>query len=63
MTDETGFCQLCIDAGLSEEDARIPLDELVGHLRGAHDVDMEIATWPDGETVIVDNTLEPEDFA
>ena len=36
---------------------------LLGHLRGAHDMDVEIAEWPDGAPVIVDLTLEPDDFA
>jgi hypothetical protein len=41
----------------------IPVEDLLGHLRGAHDMDVEIATWPDGSAVIVDETLEPKDFA
>lgn len=41
---------------------RIPIEHLLGHLRGAHDLDEEPETWPDGELVIVDETLEPDDF-
>lgn len=35
----------------------------MGHVRGAHDVVDEIETWPDGSPVVVDETLEPEDFS
>jgi hypothetical protein len=40
----------------------MPVELLRGHLRGAHDVDIELAEWPDGEPVVIDTTLEPDDF-
>lgn len=40
-----------------------PLEDIMGHVRGAHDLDVEVETWPDGSPVIVDQTLEPDDFA
>jgi hypothetical protein len=53
---DTAFCNLC------ESPKRVPLDELFQHLREVHDFHEEPATWPDGEWVIVDETLEPTDF-
>lgn len=52
-----GFCNLCTPA------RRMPAAEILEHLREAHDFHEEPATWPDGELVIVDQTLTPEDFA
>jgi hypothetical protein len=37
-------------------------DEIMTHLSDYHDVDTRPVTWPDGEPVIVDHTLDPEDF-
>ena len=54
MSDEAR-CNLCGE--------HVPPELLLGHLRGAHGMDVEIATWPDGEPVIVDDSLEPADFA
>ena len=34
----------------------------IDHLRIMHAVDVTPETWPDGEVVIHDTTLEPEDF-
>jgi hypothetical protein len=58
------YCQVCIDAGVPVEEARFPLDEILGHVRAAHEqyVDLEPATWPDGGPVVVDTTVAPEDF-
>lgn len=47
-------CALCNDEILD--------DEVLDHLRLFHDVDTEPARWPDGDVVIVDQTLKPEDF-
>jgi hypothetical protein len=41
----------------------VPLELIMGHVRGAHGIDAEPSTWPDGELVIVDQTLEPGDFS
>lgn len=41
---------------------RFSLDLIFGHLAGAHDIDVKVAEWPDGEPVIVDQTLQPDDF-
>jgi hypothetical protein len=54
LDDARVTCAVCGEQG--------PLEWIFGHLRGAHDMDVEIDTWPDGEPVIVDTTLEPEDF-
>jgi hypothetical protein len=35
---------------------------ILGHLRGEHGIEEELATWPDGEYVVIDKTLEPDDF-
>lgn len=51
----TAWCALC--------GQNIEAENIMGHLRGFHDLDVEIEEWPDGEPVIVDKTLEPEDFA
>lgn len=48
------YCNLC--------GARVLVVEILVHLRVEHDVDAEIEEWPDGEPVIIDTTLEPEDF-
>lgn len=53
---ETGFCRLC------EPPRRVALTDLLEHFRLVHGQTVEIATWPDGEPVIVDETLEPADF-
>jgi len=40
-----------------------PADTLLDHIRLMHPDDYEeLAVWPDGSPVIIDNTLEPEDF-
>ena len=52
--EPTGVCALCGET--------VPADMLLGHLRGAHELDVEIAEWPDGRPVIVDETLTPDDF-
>ena len=52
----TAYCNLC------RPPKPMPLDEILVHLRVEHDWDEEPATWPDGELVIVDTTLEPSDF-
>lgn len=55
VDEPTATCALCGE--------RFPLDLILGHLTGAHDLDVEIETWPDGSPVIVDSTLQPDDFA
>lgn len=55
--NQHAFCQLC------QPPRRLPLDALWEHLRIVHDLDAEFAEWPDGSPVIIDSTLEPEDFA
>lgn len=52
----TGFCNVC------EED--VPSHDLMGHIRVMHpDLYEEPLTWPDGSYVIIDESLEPQDFA
>lgn len=53
--EPTATCALCGE--------RFPVDLILGHLAGAHELDIEVETWPDGSPVIVDSTLEPDDFA
>jgi hypothetical protein len=55
-----GFCRLCLD----EQGEPLPLlaTELLDHLRKVHGMDVKLETWPDGSPVVVDHTLEPEDF-
>lgn len=57
MTGPTVSCGLCPVDGLT-------LGEMVTHLHDAHGVDLgaDLERWPDGEPVVVDATLEPEDF-
>jgi hypothetical protein len=50
----TAHCALCL--------RRFPISEILDHLRDAHDQDVALTTWPDGELVVVDATLEPADF-
>lgn len=50
----TAICEMCGE--------RVPAELLLGHLRAVHDLDVEIETWPDGEPVIIDATLEPANF-
>lgn len=53
-----GRCFLC-DPPSDVED-----EDLLGHIRAAHGLDVaeEIEKWPDGEWVVHDETLDPEDF-
>lgn len=53
----TVFCNLC-------EPAKRMLDsEILAHLKNEHDVELHFERWPDGEVVIHDSTLTPEDFS
>ena len=36
--------------------------EITGHLAYAHGQTDQIECWPDGESVIIDHTLQPKDF-
>ena len=55
MSDH-GYCNLC------EPPRRIALDALSEHFHVVHDLTLEVATWPDGSPVVIDQTLEPCDF-
>lgn len=49
-------CALCDEA--------MPPESLLEHLAQRHDFDVAgVRAWPDGEPMVVDETLEPEDFA
>lgn len=52
----TCFCNLC------EPPHRILIADLVEHLAVVHGYEADVSTWPDGSPVIVDKTLEPDDF-
>jgi len=53
-----GICFLC------RPEREVPDTELGSHLLEMHNIDVSeaVTKWPDGEPVIVDHTLEPEDF-
>jgi len=55
-TVASGTCNLCGE--------RLPLEQVIEHLRVMHPDDYGDgpATWPDGEPVVIDTTLAPEDF-
>jgi len=53
MTD-TATCGLCGE--------RMTVDEIFPHLHQEHGLEVELQTWPDGDPVVVDATLEPGDF-
>lgn len=53
---ERAWCNLCEPPRLVENEV------LMRHLRLVHGFTEEPATWPDGELVIIDETLEPSDF-
>lgn len=49
------MCELCQEW--------VPLREVLQHLHRFHPEHYEgMDTWPDGEPVIIDMTLKPEDF-
>lgn len=47
------ICRLC--------DAELPNEELLAHLAEKHGL-VGIRSWPDGEPMVLDETIEPEDF-
>lgn len=51
-----GHCLLC--------HTDVPDEDLGIHMLQKHEIDMtnSVETWPDGSPVIIDTTLEPEDF-
>jgi hypothetical protein len=53
--------------GLCDEPTKLPVTAMFEHMRREHGFDPEsvdlFEKWPDGEIVIVDSALEPEDFA
>lgn len=60
MTGPAGWCELC------EPPTRVDADELLEHLERCHPAEyadaVPFATWPDGSLVVIDETLEPDDF-
>lgn len=52
-----GRCHLCVP------EAEVPDEEILVHLAEVHGYDLDsIERWPDGEVVIHDESLTPEDF-
>lgn len=50
-----GYCELCA--------TEVPTLELLVHITVHHAAFSEpVLTWPDGKPVVIDTTLEPEDF-
>lgn len=47
-------CELCADS--------LPAAAILDHLTVTHHVALDVQTWPDGQSVIHDETLTPEDF-
>lgn len=50
-------CQLCGKADILVRNLLIHLQQIHPHQKWS-----EFETWPDGGLVIIDNTLEPNDF-
>jgi hypothetical protein len=61
---EPGVCPFCgerIASGASS--AYEGIEDFADHLRVMHPDEYEkVEKWPDGSPVVVDNTLEPEEF-
>jgi hypothetical protein len=47
-------CEVCKE--------KMDASEILDHLWLMHDINVEPERWEDGEVVIIDTTLEPEDF-
>ena len=69
MTDEHTkrfYCELCeewIEHPAPTDDVYEGIAAGMDHFRVMHpDTFAQIETWPDGAPVVVDGTLEPEDF-
>ena len=60
LAPDKGRCEVCG----REFDAPVALDTMLDHLRSNHPAEYGdgISTWPDGEVVVIDDTLEPSDF-
>jgi hypothetical protein len=55
MTAGMGRCELC--------PCDVPTVELVSHLAVCHpDLYQPFETWPDGQVVVFDESLQPKDF-
>lgn len=55
LSGQTAICAMC------EPNETIALEHLLSHLWFTHGMKPE--EWPDGEPVVEDTTLEPDDFA
>ena len=60
LAHDKGRCEVCGQ----EFDAPVTLGTILDHLRENHpdEYGEGLATWPDGEVVVFDETLDPEDF-
>lgn len=55
MGDLIATCDLC--------GKRLTASDAVAHFRDRHPgTQWELETWPDGEPVVIDSTLSPEEF-
>ena len=49
-----GICGFCGE--------RVHVADLIEHLERKHNVGVDLQTWPDGDLVVVDESLVPDDF-
>ena len=54
--DDPCWCNMCVPP------AELTLGTIGQHLQDEHGVPLVVHTWPDGSPVVVDSTLEPDDF-
>lgn len=66
MTKHSFFCVLCnenIEHEAAEDSVYEGIAASMEHFRVMHPKEYaDIQTWPDGSVVVVDESLEPEDF-
>lgn len=63
---KTFFCVLCdetIEHEVSSDDVYEGIAAAMDHFRVLHPDMGEFETWPDGSPVVVDKSLEPDDFS
>jgi hypothetical protein len=52
--EHPGTCGICGE--------RVDAADVLRHLHVEHGIDPDIAEWPDGQPVVIDHTLTPDDF-
>lgn len=56
MPEPTAICGIC------DPPRHVEIGALVDHFRIVHDQIVDVERWPDGDAVVIDDTLDPEDF-